>query len=87
MSHSVNMGGAINGIVSKTGTAAKLNVVNIDASVDNVAVRASTRCAVVDVRGAGCTLVGNTSQAPWRVILRLQIVDVPDLVLLDMGNL
>lgn len=82
----VNMA-ATSGVVCQRCAALELDVVDIDATVDNVGIGACASAGVVDVVGACLSLVGNAAQAPWGALLSGQGVKVPDLVLLNMGNL
>jgi hypothetical protein len=60
---------ATSGVVCQGCAATELDVVDIDASVDNVGIGASASAGVVDVVGACLTLVGNAAKTPGGALL------------------
>lgn len=71
------------GVVPEERSALELDVGGQQARVDDVCVRASAACIVVDVVSrAGC-LVGDAAEAPGGPGLSNQLVECPDRVCLD----
>lgn len=75
------------GIVAEGRAPLELDVGRQQAGVDDVGVGADASLGVVDIISRALPLVGDGAQAPGRVGLRGQLVELPDGVLLDGSDL
>lgn len=84
----VNEGKAEEGcVVALGGTAAKLDMLSINAAVDHVGIRASAGTVVEDVCLRARLAMGDTSQTPGCTRLRSHVPEIPDLILFHIIDL